>query len=179
MNYGIPPIIVQTWKTRELPSKCITLVDNLKSLHPDWTYILSTDEENEKLVKEEFPQYYEVWKNLPKKIQQVDAIKYMLIYKWGGFYIDLDMNVRKNLDALRKNAKGNNLVSTLFGWKVYTECAWFASTPRHPFWLQMLEEIVRLRTTTDYYYHFMKCHYVFEVVGLTGPLRLGLTYHKY
>jgi len=133
MNYGIPAIIIQTWKTLDLPPRSVPLVAKLKALHPEWTYILSTDEDNEKLVKEEFPQYYEVWKNLPKKIQQVDAVKYMLMYKYGGFYLDLDMNPCKNLNELRTKAKGNILVSTLFGWKVYTECAWFASTPRHPF----------------------------------------------
>ena len=40
----IPKIIHQTWKTKDLPQNYKKWSNSIKKMHPDWTYILWTDE---------------------------------------------------------------------------------------------------------------------------------------
>ena len=42
---GIPKIIHQTWKTKEVPEKWKKSQEEWQRLHPDWLYILWTDED--------------------------------------------------------------------------------------------------------------------------------------
>ena len=97
---NIPKIIIQTWKTDTIPDKYTTYVKTLKELHPDYQYIFFTDEEIEHFLKNNYPQYYETYKKLPIKIQKIDFFRYIAIYHYGGFYLDLDMKCQEKFDTL-------------------------------------------------------------------------------
>ncbi len=80
----IPKIIHQTWKNREVPRKWRPLVDRVQALNPDWEYRLWTDVDNDAFVKEEFPGFYPVFRDLSHNIMRADVIRYLLLYRIGG-----------------------------------------------------------------------------------------------
>ena len=49
-----------------------------------------------------YPSYYSTYLNLPVKIQKIDFFRYVAIYHYGGFYLDLDMNILQCFDKLLK-----------------------------------------------------------------------------
>lgn len=100
---NIPKIIIQTWKTDNVPNTYTSYVETLKELHPDYQYIFFTDETIEDFLKSNYPQYYETYKKLPIKIQKIDFFRYIAIYHYGGFYLDLDMKCNQNFDALLRH----------------------------------------------------------------------------
>jgi mannosyltransferase OCH1-like enzyme len=52
--------------------------------HASWSTFVWTEESAEKLVREEFPHLYSMWKSYPYMIQRVDALRYMILQKHGG-----------------------------------------------------------------------------------------------
>ncbi len=55
-------------------------------------------------VKENYPELYETYKGYKYPIQRCDAFRYMVLYKYGGIYIDLDIGCKKRLDELLKHS---------------------------------------------------------------------------
>jgi mannosyltransferase OCH1-like enzyme len=54
----------------------------------------------EKLIEEDFPEYLELWNDFRYPIQRCDFIRYCILYKFGGLYLDCDIRPVKNLDAV-------------------------------------------------------------------------------
>jgi mannosyltransferase OCH1-like enzyme len=101
-NNVIPKIIIQTWKSNSIPHKYIDLIESIKQKNPDYQYLFFTDNDIEHFLNINYPQYYQTYLNLPIKIQKIDFFRYVAIYHYGGFYMDLDMSCLKSFDDLLK-----------------------------------------------------------------------------
>jgi mannosyltransferase OCH1-like enzyme len=96
----IPKIIIQTWKTSAIPAKYRLLVDSVKYKNPTYEYKFFTDIDIEEFLKNNYPEYYRTYMNLPVKIQKIDFFRYVAVYHYGGFYLDLDMTALEPMDDL-------------------------------------------------------------------------------
>ena len=56
----------------------------------------------EDLLKKDFKEYYKLWKDFKYPIQKADFIRYCILYKIGGIYIDCDVYPLKNINHLFK-----------------------------------------------------------------------------
>lgn len=99
---NIPKIIIQTWKTNNVPEKYKSYIEKLKFLHPDYQYLFFTDEQIEIFLKNNYPSYYETYKKLPLIIQKIDFFRYIAVYHYGGFYLDLDIYCQNSFDEILK-----------------------------------------------------------------------------
>lgn len=96
-NVEIPKIIHQIWiGNKPIP---FGLIKTWKDKHPDWKYILW---DNEKVKNEEFinRDKIEICNNI---LGKSDLIRYEILYKYGGIYIDIDVICNKKLDNLITN----------------------------------------------------------------------------
>ena len=146
----IPKLIHQTAKTAELPECCRAMRDRLVALHPDWTYKLWTDADNLAFVKAEFPDFLHVYVGLPKNIMRADVIRYLLMYRLGGLYLDTDY------EMLRPFAFGDQEIvlprehdGAADGTSVLVGNSIFASRPGHPFWRAVIDELQRRPPTAE------------------------------
>jgi len=98
----IPKIIIQTWKNSTIPQRYSKLIDSIKQNNPDYKYLFFTDDDIETFLKINYPEYHQTYLKLPIKIQRIDFFRYVAIYHYGGFYMDLDMNCLKSFDDLLK-----------------------------------------------------------------------------
>ncbi|KAJ3070824.1 hypothetical protein HK102_006575 [Quaeritorhiza haematococci] len=96
----IPHIIHQSWKTRELPSKFLRWSDTWKENHPTWKHILWTDNENRLLVERYYPWFLPHYDALPKHIMRVDAARILYMHRYGGVYVDLDVESTAPMDEM-------------------------------------------------------------------------------
>ena len=101
-NSSIPKIIIQTWKTKIIPEKYKNDVQTCKTFNPDYEYKFFSDEDIDDFLKEFYPEWFKTYNKLPVKIQKIDFFRYIAIYHFGGFYLDLDMTVFKSFDNLLK-----------------------------------------------------------------------------
>ena len=136
----IPKIIMQSWKTKEVPYKWRNAPKSIKKVMPDWKYVLMDDEDNRNMVKEHFPDFLPYYDNFPHNIQRVDSARYMFLYLYGGLYLDLDFIVEKDMSSLFSAGGEVFLVSSGNVAGYYTN-SFMASKPRSKFWLEALEEM--------------------------------------
>lgn len=86
----IPRKIHQTWKSSILPESTNLLANSWKEYHPDWEYYLWTDDDNLKFVHDFFPELTSIFEGFETNIQRADAIRYLILFKLGGLYVDVD-----------------------------------------------------------------------------------------
>ena len=55
MNF--PKNIFQTWKTKDVPDKWKDAQKSVIDMNPGWNYTLLTDDDNDRIVKENFPYF--------------------------------------------------------------------------------------------------------------------------
>ena len=113
---SIPKIIHQIWwQGEEKISKRHT--KNRKTWfmnHPEWTLELWDKVRFEKLLKKLNNNLYNrLYHNLPYMIQKIDFCKYVIIYEFGGVYVDMDTKSEKSLNNLLKNNTYGLLLSKL------------------------------------------------------------------
>ncbi|MFZ0930337.1 MAG: glycosyltransferase, partial [Syntrophobacteraceae bacterium] len=96
----IPKLIHQTAKTHELPSEWRRFQQIVRELHPAWEYRLWTDEDNDAFVKKEYLNFLPVFRAFSKGIMRADVIRYLIMYRIGGLYLDLDYEMLKPFDLL-------------------------------------------------------------------------------
>lgn len=65
-------------------------------------YKLWSEQECDELIKNDFPKYYEFYNNFRFNIQKIDFVRFAILRKFGGIYIDLDMFIIKNLNPMLK-----------------------------------------------------------------------------
>ena len=159
----IPKIILQTWKTREIPEQWQSAVESVKTTHPDYKYILWTHETMAEFVKSTYPDFYPTYLNYKYDIQRCDAFRYLVLYKYGGIYLDLDIVCKKNLDSLLTYdlvfAKSPNISAT------YTN-SFFMAAPHHLFLSYCIEQLPMYERSFVY---FGKHNHIMHS---TGPLFL-------
>jgi mannosyltransferase OCH1-like enzyme len=96
----IPKIIHQTWKTEKLPENFKEWSNIIKRQHPDWEYILWTDKDNRKFIQEHYNWFLDIYDNYDVNIKRVDAVRYFILYHYGGVYIDMDFICLKPIDTI-------------------------------------------------------------------------------
>ena len=94
----IPKIIHQTWKDKNLPPIIYDLVsENFKILKSNgYELMFWTDEMILKLISEEYPHFYNIYKLARTGVQKGDIARILIIYHYGGIYIDLDVLILKD-----------------------------------------------------------------------------------
>jgi len=65
-------------------------------------YMLWTDASSREFIAEHYPWFLETFDNYRYSIQRADAIRYFVLYHYGGVYIDLDVGCLHPLDPLLK-----------------------------------------------------------------------------
>ena len=74
----------------------------------EYEHKLWNDEEDlENFIKNDFPFFLPIFKSYPYKIQRIDMVKYFILFKYGGIYVDMDYYCYKNfyntLDMTKPN----------------------------------------------------------------------------
>ena len=167
----IPKIIHQTWKSNKVPGKWTPFVNKVQELNPGWEYRLWTDAENDEFVRKEFPDFYEIFCGFSRAIMRADVIRYLIMYKLGGVYLDLDYEVLQPFDfsnhelilPLNRSLKYGDPKDAL------GNCI-FASAPGHPFWLDVIKDLSQHPPlVTDYT----------QITRATGPIFLTRVYEEH
>jgi mannosyltransferase OCH1-like enzyme len=180
-----PPLnILQTWKTLELIPEHYELVMKMRDLNPDANHLFFIDQNIEQFVIMYYPTYYETFKNFKYPIQRIDFFRYLVVYQYGGLYLDLDMDIVSNFDDLDRTKaifpvetkdleSGNILVGNYA----------FYAPPFHPFVRHIINCIVNPTVTESEIMAAQKGHgdpkeHVY-VYFTTGPELVTNAYHSY
>lgn len=166
----IPKVIHTTWKTSEIPDKWKAADTACKQILSDYTHRLWTDDEMESFVKTEYPDFYPTYKAYKYHIQRCDVFRLLVLYKYGGIYMDLDVVCKQRLDNLLNYdlvlARSNN-IKTVFA------NLFFMASPNNPFigyCIQQLPKHVQSYSNSGKHFHVMYS---------TGPMFITKMVNEY
>ncbi|CCK67900.1 mannosylinositol phosphorylceramide synthase catalytic subunit SUR1 KNAG_0A02110 [Huiozyma naganishii CBS 8797] len=162
----IPKIIHQTYKTEDIPKHWVHGQQRCKDLHPDYEYILWTDEMSHDFIRENFSWFLPTFENYKFPIQRADAIRYFVLLTYGGVYIDLDDVCERPLDPLLKYPVFVRKTSPL---GVSNDV--MGTIPHHPFFLKAINSLN----------HYNKNWFApyFTIMGSTGPVFISVVWKQY
>jgi mannosyltransferase OCH1-like enzyme len=98
----IPKIIHQIWSGTEepLPEHFRLFGETWKEYHPAWKYELWDKERMLNFITEHYPHYLDTYQSFQYNIQRYDAIRYLILDKIGGMYVDFDTECLRPHDEL-------------------------------------------------------------------------------
>jgi mannosyltransferase OCH1-like enzyme len=93
--------IFQSWYTKVLDPLMQAKINVFKNLNPDYSYNLYDDNDMDNFVNEHFKgEIAECYNKLNIIVAKVDFWRYLVLYKYGGIYLDMDSSIEKPLDEL-------------------------------------------------------------------------------
>jgi mannosyltransferase OCH1-like enzyme len=117
-------------------------------------------------IETHYPDYLATYTSYPYPIQQKDAIRYFILYHYGGIYLDLDVTPYRHLDplltlpAFARLTTPTGISSDALG-----------SSPRHPFFLYVINSLSKSNRNWVSPY--------ITVMASTGPLFLSLRWKEW
>lgn len=145
----IPRIIHRVWfnlgsGSKPNPVKFGPMLKSVKRYHKKsdgWKFYLWDETKSDKFVKKHYPQYYERYDKLVAKIMKIDAIRFFILHYYGGYYIDQDIELYRNLENIPNDYPDKNIFFSVSRDKNNISNYFIASTPKHPIWVTLIENI--------------------------------------
>lgn len=172
----IPKIIHQTWKDSNIPHYLVDLIKTWKTFHQDWEFKFWTDDMNRDFIIRYYPSFTSVYDSYANSIQRVDAVRYFILHKVGGVFIDIDFECFENIEPLLENS------SCVFGIEPKEHCkrfkkdiivcnAFMACNPENTFFKEICEKIEsgKIKQRNSF----------IDILESTGPLMLTEIYENY
>jgi len=137
----IPKIIHQVWVGPDpIPKYCQDCTKTWKALHPDYTYMLWTDN-NLPDLPSDIKFFFNLHGKIKKYAFQADILRYYVVNKFGGIYADVDIECLKNFNNLFDEN------TDLFFTVEYLDAPWlpngiFAGAANSAFFNQIVENII-------------------------------------
>ena len=100
----IPKKIYQTWFTKDLPYEVKCYLQQMLSLNPSYDHELYDDEDIFYFIKEHYGKdILSTYEKLAIGAAKSDFWRYLVLYKNGGIYLDLDSCITNDLNLLIKD----------------------------------------------------------------------------
>lgn len=137
LQQRVPRIIHQTFKTTDVPQPWLHAQEMCRTLHQNnWKYMFWTDADAERFIGKHYPWFLSIYLGYPYNIQRVDAVRYFILFHFGGIYIDLDIGCNKDLTPFLNY---DALFPKTHPWGVSND--FMTSRARHPFFEQLIHNL--------------------------------------
>jgi hypothetical protein len=151
MQSQIPRRIIQTGKTAHQPLRNRAMMSTLRLLNPDYEYLFFDNGQVEAFIDAEFPKYRPVFDAFRFPIQRYDFFRYLAVYRYGGFYFDLDVLLASCVSGLLESGCVFPFEGLTFSQFLRTrhQMDWeignyaFGAAAGHPFLEAIIENCVR------------------------------------
>jgi hypothetical protein len=178
----VPKIIWQTMKTNHVPVFIKTYADSWIKLNPEYEYRFFDDDDIMNFLKTDFPNYLEGYQKLKYGASKADLWRYLIMYKYGGVYADIDS---KCIRPLRDWIEAESTFVTQLGTNKDI-CQWLIiSIPKNPIFLKAAQRTLQNSNNNNckaiyHGFEFVKnrlalrenvppIKFNHEVLGLSGP----------
>ena len=83
------------------PHDWIAARNSCVTIHPSWpNHYFWTDDNADIFFEENYPWFLDTWNSYPSIVQRADALRYFVLHKYGGVFLDMDLFCRNPLDPL-------------------------------------------------------------------------------
>ena len=140
----IPKIIHKIWfdfgNGKLPPKEYLDYEKGCQNINKEWKIMRWNESNATELIKQKYPQFYKIFSNYPYPIQKVDAIRYFILYTYGGAYMDMDIKCVKKFDTFNDDKiyltqESNSNTPNKFNNFL------MVSPPKHRFWLHVFNAL--------------------------------------
>ena len=125
---------------------------------PEYQHILWTDKSARNLISTHYPWFLPTYDNYKHNINRADAVRYFILYHYGGIYADLDYEPMINFYTyLPQNQVG--LIESPYYWNEKTQNSLMTSPQYDYFWIDLFAVLIHNANTYDSK----------DVLVMTGP----------
>lgn len=188
MEGHIPRRIIQTGPSRDLPLLHRAVVANIRLLNPEFEYRFFDDDDVVRFFETEFPEYRRLFNTFKFRIQKYDFFRYLAVYRFGGFYFDLDVLLGASLSPLAEHGcvfsfedlNFSEFLRRRYGMDWTIGNYGFGARPGHPFLEAVIHNCVRAQEDPAWVQPALRgiprwLRDDFVVLSTTGPLLLSRT----
>ena len=175
----IPLLIHQVYEDMNGPSKDLMAISaNWKKFHPEWEYRFWNKDAMEDFLQTDFPDFLPAYRNYPYNVQRWDAIRYLILYRFGGLYADMDYECLAPMDFLLQDAAccmglEPRIHAIRFNKTFIVGNALMATVPAHPYFKMLIEDMMENQHTV-----FSNVR-VAQILDSTGPFLTTRIYVNY
>lgn len=164
--------------------------------HPIWDYCYPTWKERfsnfehrlwndhtdiDTLVRNFYPDYWQLYQDLPTHINRIDFARFCILHKYGGIYADMDVYCYKNFyDEINAELQ---IVEAPYGVE-FLENALMVSIPNHQFWIDCMDlskkqfyEVVSKKNIDLQFFNNIATQHI--LTTLSGPNLVCRTWRKW
>jgi len=171
----IPKIIHLTYKDHNIPASWKSTIPAWKKYNPDWEIRFWTDEDNRKLIESKYKWFLHTYDSYEYGIQRADAIRYFILYTYGGIYSDMDIEPTKNFDKLFTKKTDQEVYLIKSPQLSYVTNCFMASKPKTKFWEDVFKEMKEVAKSPSIFW--VGKHWT--VMNTTGPIMINKVYRNY
>lgn len=179
----VPKVIHQTWMNKNIPEHLMLMQKSILQNNPEYEYKLWTDDDIDNFILENYPQLNNFYNSFEYTIQKIDFARLLIVYHFGGIYIDLDSYCYKNIDCILN--KPISFVSTKKHknfkeyYNVILNNALIASEKNNLFLKEVINNIILYKDPPNYkFYSSGNINYT-KILKSAGPLMITETYMSY
>lgn len=146
----IPKIIWQTYKTKfeDLPFNPAVEAKKWKEMNPDYEYKYFDDDDVYNFIEQEYGvEMLDIVKSFKVPVMMADLWRYLVIYKYGGVYADIDTECKKPLSEWL-NTDLNMIIAPENG--IHYVQYFFAAEKESPVIKSVIDLIVQRCKNVDY-----------------------------
>ena len=140
VNQRVPRIIWQTMKTNRVPAVLKSYADTWINLNPEYEYRFFDNDDILNFIQSEFPDFLSAYNKIKYGASKADLWRYLVLYKYGGIYADLDcrcLNPLRNwIDTEARLATQIGINNDMCHWLIISE-------PGNPIFMRAANEAVR------------------------------------
>lgn len=163
----IPKIIHQTFYKSDMDIEYYETCMINKNMNPEYKYMFYTDEDVNQFIEKEFPQYLSLYNTVIPGAYRADLFRYMILYKYGGVYIDCKSSTIVPLRDFINPEIG--FVSFLDRPKSSIQIGFMASVPEHSLLKGCIEKAFE---------NVRNKFYGKDQFEITGPILCGKVFNK-
>jgi mannosyltransferase OCH1-like enzyme len=171
----IPKIIHLTYKDHNIPASWKSTIPAWKKYNPDWEIRFWTDDDNRKLIETKYKWFLHTYDSYEYGIQRADAIRYFILYTYGGIYSDMDIEPTKNFDKLFTKITDQEVYLIKSPQLSYVTNCFMASKPKTKFWEDVFKEMKEVAKSPSIFW--VGKHWT--VMNTTGPIMINKVYRNY
>lgn len=161
----IPKIIFRlgSHKIEDLPSEIIQLYKETLECNKDYEMFYFDDEDKINFIKENYPQrYINAYEKLIPKAFRADFCRYLILYKYGGVYMDFSSSLLIPLDYIIKSYKN-----------IYVRDRIVCPAIANGFIATIKESEILKLCIDECLYNIENNYYGFDCLCVTGTIVLG------
>lgn len=162
----IPKIIHQIWIGNQVPPQFKAFQESWRTLHPDWEYVLWRDVDVHTIN----------WENRALMLESrnpgelSDMLRYEVLYRYGGVYVDFDYEALANLNDLNARYDFYIGIQPLDSGLVQLGIGLIGSRPGHP---------ILKRCITSLQKNWRNTQYAQMATARTGPIFFTKIFYEY